>query len=152
MALQRVSVHSSGRFLQTEDGAPFFWLGDTAWELFHRLTLAETEHYFDVRSRQGFNVIQAVILAEIDGLRTPNANGHVPLLGEDPERPNEFYFRHVDEVIRLPRRRGYTSDCFRHGETRSTARDGGSDPSSSTLRTPAVTESFSAGAIKTTPT
>ena len=25
------------RFLVTEDGTPFFWLGDTAWELFHRL-------------------------------------------------------------------------------------------------------------------
>lgn len=106
MALPRVSVHSSGRFLQREDGSPFFWLGDTAWELFHRLTLAETEHYLEVRRRQGFNVIQAVVLAELDGLRTPNANGHVPLLGDDPTRPNEFYFRHVDAVVRLAASKG----------------------------------------------
>lgn len=106
MALHRVSVDGSGRYLQTEDGAAFFWLGDTAWELFHRLTLAETEHYFQVRASQGFNVIQAVVLAEIDGLHAPNANGHVPLLGDDPTRPNEFYFRHVDAVIQLAEKYG----------------------------------------------
>ncbi len=87
-------------------GEPFFWLGDTAWELFHRLTLAEAEHYLEVRRQQGFNVIQAVVLAEMDGLHTPNANGHVPLLGDDPLRPNEFYFRHVDAVVNLAAQKG----------------------------------------------
>ncbi|MCA9988461.1 MAG: glycoside hydrolase family 140 protein [Anaerolineales bacterium] len=94
-------AHPGGHHLITASGQPFFWLADTAWELFHRTTRAEAEHYFDVRSQQGFNVIQAVILAEVDGLHTPNANGHVPLLGDDPTRPNEFYFRYVDELIRL---------------------------------------------------
>lgn len=106
MALPRIQVSDNHRFLVTEMGEPFFWLGDTAWELFHRLSLAEAEHYLDVRSAQGFNVIQAVVLAELDGLHTPNANGHIPLCGDDPTRPNAFYFAHVDAVIRLAAKKG----------------------------------------------
>lgn len=106
MALPRILVSPNRRFLMTEAGKPFFWLGDTAWELFHRLTLAEAERYFEVRRQQGFNVIQAVALAELDGLHTPNAQGHVPLCGDDPTRPNEFYFRHVDAIIRLAAEKG----------------------------------------------
>ena len=106
MALETITVGAEGRFLLTESGRPFFWLGDTAWELFHRLNHAEVEAYLEVRSRQGFNLIQAVLLAEQDGLHAPNANGHVPLAGDDPARPNEYYFRYVDEIIRLAAAKG----------------------------------------------
>ncbi len=106
MTLSRVLVSPNQRLLMTEAGEPFFWLGDTAWELFHRLTLAEAERYLEARRQQGFNVIQAVVLAELDGLRTPNAQGHVPLCGDDPTRPNEFYFRHVDAIIHLAAAKG----------------------------------------------
>jgi len=106
MTLESIHVDSSGHFLVTESGKPFFWLADTAWELFHRLHRAEAERYLETRCQQGFNVIQAVILAEMDGLHTLNANGHVPLLGDDPARPNEFYFHFVDEIIRLAAEKG----------------------------------------------
>jgi hypothetical protein len=101
MILEPIERDSSGHFLVTASGQPFFWLADTAWELFHRLNRIEADLYLETRRKQGFNVIQAVILAELDGLHTPNANGHVPLLGDDPTRPNEYYFRYVDEIIRL---------------------------------------------------
>jgi hypothetical protein len=94
-------VSSNRRFLVHDDGAPFFYLGDTAWELFHRLTLAEAERYLRDRAAKGFTVIQAVALAELDGLHTPNANGDLPLLDDDPARPNEAYFRHVDAVVNM---------------------------------------------------
>ena len=35
-----------GRYLAWDTGEPFFYLGDTAWELFHRLHADELEHYF----------------------------------------------------------------------------------------------------------
>lgn len=104
--MKRIAISSNRRFLVTESGEPFFWLADTAWELFHRLNRVEAEHYLETRREQGFNVIQAVILAELDGLRTPNANGHIPLLGDDPTRPNEFYFHFVDEIIRMAADKG----------------------------------------------
>lgn len=104
--LLRPRVSENRRFLMTEDGKPFFWQGDTAWELFHRLSLEEAEVYLEKRRQQGFNVIQAVALAEIDGLHTPNANGDIPLFDDDPTRPNEAYFRHVDAIVRLAHRKG----------------------------------------------
>ncbi len=97
--LPPLKVSENRRFLLTADGAPFFWLGDTAWELFHRLDREEATHYLETRARQGFNVIQAVALAELDGLAEPNPFGELPLEGNDPRRPNEAYFAHVDHVI-----------------------------------------------------
>lgn len=111
-ALPRLRVHPERRFLQTEDGRPFFWLGDTAWELFHRTTREEAIHYLDTRARQEFNVVQAVALAELDGLRTPNAYGHVPFEDLDPQRPAERpgpdndYWDHVDFIVRAANERG----------------------------------------------
>ena len=51
------------------------------------------------RAAQRFTVIQAVALAEFDGLHEPNAYGQTPLVGNDPTRPNEDYFRHVDWIV-----------------------------------------------------
>lgn len=97
-ALPRLQVQAS-RFLATEAEEPFFYLADTAWELFHRLTLDEATHYLDKRAAQGFTVIQAVAVAELDGLHTPNAVGAVPFHDLDPTRPNEEYFAHVDAIV-----------------------------------------------------
>lgn len=93
-------VSEDQRHLVTERGEPFFWLGDTAWELFHRTTREEAFLYLENRAAKGFNVVQAVALAELDGLQVPNANGDFPLEGMDPSRPNLKYFEHVDTVIR----------------------------------------------------
>jgi hypothetical protein len=92
------SVSSNQRYL-LKDEKPFFWLGDTGWELFHRLTREEADQYLKRRSEQGFTVIQAVVLAEMDGLHTPNPYGNTPLLDDDPVKPNEKYFEHVDYII-----------------------------------------------------
>ncbi len=98
-ATPRLRVSDNHRFLVQEDGRPFFYLGDTAWELFHRLNREETERYLKDRAAKGFTVIQAVALAEFDGLREPNAYGQLPLQNQDPLQPNEEYFRHVDWVV-----------------------------------------------------
>jgi hypothetical protein len=92
-------VSENRRFLVTGEGAPFFYLGDTAWELFHRLNREEADRYLTDRAAKGFTVIQAVVLAELDGLHDPNPYGDVPLEGDDPTRPNEAYFRHVDWIV-----------------------------------------------------
>jgi len=104
--LPRLKVSDNGRFLVTEKGKPFFWMGDTAWELFHRLDRKEARKYLDNRRRNRFNLIQAVALAELDGLHTPNRYGEKPLIGDDPARPNERYFKYIDEVIRMAGQRG----------------------------------------------
>ncbi len=92
-------VSANRRFLVHDDGSPFFYLGDTAWALFQRLNRAEADQYLQDRADKGFTVIQAVVLSEFDGLRTPNRYGDLPLDDADPRRPNDAYFRHVDYVV-----------------------------------------------------
>jgi hypothetical protein len=99
-------VSANHRFLEHADGTPFFYLGDTAWELFHRLTNDEAVKYLDDRASKGFTVIQAVVLAEFDELGTPNVEAQRPFTDNDPGKPNEAYFRHVDRIVELARERG----------------------------------------------
>ncbi len=99
-------VSENHRFLVFEDGTPFFYLGDTAWELLHRLSKPDAEKYLENRRQKGFTVIQAVALAELDGLNDPNAEGDLPLIDNDPAKPNEKYFAHVDWVIKRAEEKG----------------------------------------------
>ncbi|MGK7397124.1 MAG: glycoside hydrolase family 140 protein [Candidatus Cyclobacteriaceae bacterium M3_2C_046] len=99
LAAQPLKVSEDGRFLVKTNGEPFIWIGDTAWELFHKLDRDEATEYLENRSKKGFTLIQAVVLAENDGLRTPNPYGEVPLFDLDPGRPNPKYFAHVDFIV-----------------------------------------------------
>ncbi len=97
--MYKLRVSDNHRFLVHEDGEPFFYLGDTAWELFHRLDREDAALLLQDRAAKRFTVIQAVVLAEYEGLTVPNAYGHLPLLDNDPTRPNEAYFEHVDAIV-----------------------------------------------------
>ena len=101
-----LKVSDNHRFLVHKDGTPFFYLGDTAWELFHRLNREEAEKYLENRRQKGFTVIQAVVLAELDGLNTPNALGAKALIDNDPTKPNEEYFKHVDFIVDAAEKKG----------------------------------------------
>lgn len=105
-APKNLKVSENHRYLVKDDGTPFFYLGDTAWELFHKLSLDEAKRYFEIRAKQGFTVIQAVALAEFDGLTKPNAMGRLPLIENDPTRINDAYFKHVDALIKLANEKG----------------------------------------------
>ncbi|HMR82135.1 MAG TPA: DUF4038 domain-containing protein, partial [Niabella sp.] len=100
-----LKVSENKRYLVTEDGKPFFWLGDTAWELFHRLDKKEADLYLENRAALGYTVIQAVALAELDGHTDPNPYGHLPLIDLDPARPavkagaDNDYWDHVDYIV-----------------------------------------------------
>lgn len=105
-AMAQLKISADHRFLQTASGKPFFWLGDTAWELFHKLNREEADLYLKNRAEKGFTVIQTVVLAELDGLNTPNPYGEKPLLNNDPAKPNEAYFKHVDYIVKKAEKLG----------------------------------------------
>jgi hypothetical protein len=94
-----IRVSDNRRFLVREDGTPFFYLADTVWALFQRLDRDDADYYLRDRAGKGFTVIQATALSEFDGLRVPNPYGELPLHDGDPMRPNDAYFRHVDDVV-----------------------------------------------------
>lgn len=111
--LPKLKVSENKRFLVTETGEPFFWLGDTAWELFHRLNKEETIEYLNNRQKLGYTVVQAVVVAELDGKTVPSAEGFLPF-GENPQQPNPVeiegkyndYWDRVDFVVEEANKRG----------------------------------------------
>ena len=116
--LPRLKVSDNQRFLATQDGKPFFYLADTAWELFHRLDRQQAVQYLARRAEQEFTAIQAVALAELDGVSVPNAYGDLPLIDKDPARPAVTpgsdpnnaqaydYWDHVDYIVDQANARG----------------------------------------------
>jgi hypothetical protein len=103
----QLQIASNNRFLMRADGSPFFWLADTAWQLFNSLSREDADYYLQTRAAQGFTVIQAVILAELQGF-DGNAYGDVPLFELDPTKPNEAYFAHVDWIVARANELGLT--------------------------------------------
>jgi hypothetical protein len=104
--LPRLRVSDNHRFLVTEEGKPFFWLADTAWQLIHDLEEAEIRRYFSDRQDKGFTVIQTVVLAELRSDK-PNACGHFPIEPGRPDRPivkdgpDNDYWDDVERVLRI---------------------------------------------------
>jgi hypothetical protein len=111
-----VAVGADGRTF-TRGGAPFFWLGDTAWSLFVNLSRSQTEDYLDTRAAQGFTVIQAVAIFPQAGGPGPNQYGDSPFgsglddlsvtegaTSDDEEQYD--YWDHVDFVVEQAAARG----------------------------------------------
>src|SRR5438105_3661989 len=106
--LSKLKVSENKHFLMTEDGSPFFWMGDTGWLLFAKLTREEAEKYLEDRRKKGFNVIQVMVL---HGLGIVNAYGDSALRNKNVARPkttsgNSFadkthydFWDHVDYII-----------------------------------------------------
>jgi len=100
-----LKISANGHYLQHANQTPFFWLGDTVWTMFHRMTLGDAEKYFENRWQKGFTIIQGVISGpgKIAGL-TSNANivnREIPFLDENPATPNPAFFEHADALIDL---------------------------------------------------
>jgi hypothetical protein len=116
--LPQLKVSPNKRFLVTADGKPFFYLGDTAWELFHRADRKEAVMYLDKRAAEKFTVIQAVAVAELDGMSRPNSQGDLPFIDRNPAKPavtpganpnnaeQYDYWDHVEFIVDEANRRG----------------------------------------------
>ena len=110
--LPQLKVSDNKRFLVTADGQPFFWLGDTTWELFHRLNREEAVKFLDNRADKKFNVLQSVAVAELEGHTDPNPYGHLPFVDLDVTKPavkdgpQNDYWDHVDFIVTEANKRG----------------------------------------------
>lgn len=110
-----IRVSANGRYFVDLDGTPVFWLGDTQWELFRLFTPETALRILKQRQAKGFNII-LIMLTGVEtgrfGTESPpaytNLEGERPWIDDDPLRPNERYFRHIDAMIRLGEQTGQT--------------------------------------------
>ena len=103
-----LKLSENRRFFSDQDGKPFFWLADTGWLLFNRLTREEADRYLADRQQKGFNVVQVMV---VQALRTVNVYGDSALINHDLSTPKvtegrtfehseEYdYWDHVDYVV-----------------------------------------------------
>ena len=100
VSAQALKISPNGRFF-AENGQPFFWLGDTAWLLLKKCTREETIQYLDIRQKQGFNVVQVMILHDVKNAK--NADGKDAIANSDVSKPiistENNYWDHLERVI-----------------------------------------------------
>ena len=124
-------VSSNGRYFINTEGKPVFWLGDTQWELFRGYSLDDAIATLKNRQEKGFSFIQVMLL----GVKfEANIKGEAPFRDNDPLKPNENYFRHVDNVIEQAEKisgltlvigvyhKNYPKDCFQQDNARAWAK------------------------------
>ncbi len=105
-----ILVSPNGRYFVDRKGNPVFWLGDTQWGLLRLVTPENARHILVNRQAKGFNVILIMLMGVgKDNLPPePNIYDERPWLDDDPLKPNEKYFQHVDKIIRLGEETGQT--------------------------------------------
>ena len=100
-----IAVSPNGRYFIDQSGDPFFWLGDTQWELCRSFALEDARVILEDRRRKGFSVLQVMLTGVGDGTK-PNVAGRTPWINDSPDTPDERYFAHVDAVVELARESG----------------------------------------------
>lgn len=105
--LSPIKISANKRYFSA-GGKPFFWLGDTGWLLFSKMKREEANQYLDIRSKQGFNVIQVMVVHSIGETNAygdsalSNKNIAVPKVtrGNTFGKSNEYdYWDHIDWII-----------------------------------------------------
>lgn len=113
--LPLLRVSENQRFLQDEKGNPFFWLGDTGWLLFSKLSREEADTYLEDRAAKGFNVIQVMVLHNValenyygdSALKHQDVSHPLVTPGSSFANPEEYdYWDHVDYIIDLAGEKG----------------------------------------------
>lgn len=104
----KLKVDATHRYLQHENGKPFFWLGETGWLLPQRLDQAEAEYYLEQCKRKGYNVVQ---IQTMNGVPSMNAYGQQSLIDgfnfKNIDRKGVYgYWDHMDYIIRTAARKG----------------------------------------------
>ena len=104
----KLMISSNNRYLQFENGSPFFWLGDTGWLVPQHLDRSEVEYYFNKCRRAGYNMVQIQVM---DAVPSYNIYGQQSLsygwdfTKADPE--GEYsYWDHLDYIVRKAEQNG----------------------------------------------
>lgn len=104
----KLVVSANHRYLQHENGTPFFWLGDTGWLLPERLNRDEVQFYLSECKKKGYNVVQ---IQTIDNVPAYNIYGQSSMPdGFNFKNINQKgvygYWDHMDFIIKSAEKRG----------------------------------------------
>jgi hypothetical protein len=100
-----IKISDNGHYFLDREGRPFFWQGDTEWELFRYFTVAEARALLTERKKQGFNVIQVMVngvfpeWGSAKGMKT--WEGIQAWKNGNPITPDEKYFERVDSIVSI---------------------------------------------------
>ena len=93
-----VRVSPDLRYLMHEDGTPFLWLGDTAWNGALLSTPAEWDQYIKERARQKFTAVQFVT-TQWRAAPNGDANKQLAYTGTSKIVLNPAFFQRLDQKI-----------------------------------------------------
>ena len=104
----KLKVSDNSRFLQHDNGQPFFWLGETSWLLPSRSNREQVGYFMNAVKQNGFNVLQISVL---HGIPAMNAYGKWALPNgfdfKNIDKPGEYsYWQHVDYIVETAQRQG----------------------------------------------
>jgi hypothetical protein len=103
-------ISENGHFFTDNENKPFFWQGDTEWELFRYFTVSEAKALLTERKKQGFNVVQVMIngvfpeWGSMKGMKS--WEGLTAWENGNPLTPDEKYFSKVDSIVSIADRLG----------------------------------------------
>ena len=100
-----VSVRAGETLFRHSDGTPFFWLGDTAWNIVLKSSMPDLREYLDDRASKCFNVVQFVATQWMAA--AANAEGRVAYLGQSPIEIDPVFFRWMDRRMDAINDRGF---------------------------------------------
>ncbi len=89
-------VAKEGHYLQHADGTPFFWMGDTVWNLAIVGKGKEIDRYLEDRAKKKFSVIQFVNVAPWRA-GPKDRHGRTAFTGRANIKIDPRYFQRIDE-------------------------------------------------------
>ncbi len=104
----KLKVSDNGRYLQHENGTPFFWLGETGWLLPERLDRNEASYYLSHCRQAGYNVVQIQVINGVPAINHYGQFSHPDGFNfKDINKKGVYgYWDHMDYIIQKAEQNG----------------------------------------------
>jgi hypothetical protein len=98
-----LKVSDNKRYLTYDNGDPFFYLGDTVWEIVRKSLMSEARQYIADRKSKGFNAVQLVTISCLNLFPNGAVNryGEAVYLDTNFSMINPRYFDYMDSIVSL---------------------------------------------------
>ena len=104
----KLVVSENHRYLQHENGTPFFWLGDTGWLFPERLNRDEAEFYLNECSKNGYNLVQIQVIDKVPSINFYGQSSMPDGFNfKDINKKGVYgYWNHLDYIIKMAEKKG----------------------------------------------